>query len=40
MAKIIQFHIPTSFKKKPGKWIPREGYGKLIPFALPQRKSA
>lgn len=40
MAKIIEFHVPVGFKKKPGKWIPPEEYGKLIPFASPQKKSA
>jgi hypothetical protein len=40
MAKIIEFFIPDSFSRKPRKWIPPEEYGKLIPFVLPQKKSA
>ena len=40
MAKIIEFYVPVSFRKKPAKWIPPEQQGKLIPFALPQAKSA
>jgi hypothetical protein len=40
MAKIIAFYVPTSHRKKATKWIPSELYGKLIPFGLPQKKSA
>jgi hypothetical protein len=40
MAKIIEFYIPVSFKKKASKWIPPEQQGKVIPFGLPQKKSA
>jgi hypothetical protein len=40
MAKIIQFFIPDSFKRKARKWMPPEEYGKVIPFSLPQKKSA
>jgi hypothetical protein len=39
MAKIIAFHVPSGFKKAT-KRIPLEQYGKLIPFGLPQKKSA
>ena len=40
MAKIIEFYVPVSFKKKATKWIPAEEYGKVLPFAMPQRKTA
>ena len=40
MAKIIEFYVPSSFRKKAEKWVPSDQYGKLIPFALPQKKTA
>ena len=40
MAKIIEFYIPESYRKKAGKWIPPEQNGKVIPFAVPEKKSA
>jgi hypothetical protein len=40
MAKIIEFYIPANFQWKASKWIPRESRGKVIPFALPEKKSA
>ena len=40
MAKVIEFYIPCTFRKKTGKWVPPEEYGKVIPFSLPQMKSA
>jgi hypothetical protein len=40
MAKIIDFYVPSSFRKKADKWIPPEQQGKVIPFGLPQEKSA
>jgi len=40
MAKIIEFYVPISFKKKAAKWVPREQQGKVIEFAAPQKKSA
>jgi hypothetical protein len=40
MAKIIEFYIPVSFKKKASKWIPPEQQGKVIEFGAPQKKSA
>jgi hypothetical protein len=40
MAKIIEFYVPSSFKKKATKWIPPEEQGKVIPFYVPQKKSA
>lgn len=32
MAKIIEFYIPSNFRKKATKWIPPEHYGKVIRF--------
>ena len=40
MAKVIQFYIPGSFRKKATKWIPPEQQGRVIPFNAPQKKSA
>jgi hypothetical protein len=40
MALIIEFFVPSSFRKKAMKWIRPEEYGKVIPFGLPQKKSA
>jgi hypothetical protein len=40
MAKIIEFFVPSSFTRKATKWIAPEEYGKVIPFASPQKKSA
>jgi hypothetical protein len=37
MAMIIEFYVPSSFRKKATK---PEEYGKVIPFSLPQKKSA
>jgi hypothetical protein len=37
MATIIEFFVPVSFSKKATK---PEEYGKMIPFRLPQKKSA
>lgn len=39
MAKIIEFYIPVSFRKK-GAWIPPEQRGKVIEFPPAQKKSA
>ena len=40
MAQIIEFYIPSSFRKKATKWIPKEDCGKVLPFSLPQKKTA
>jgi hypothetical protein len=40
MAKIIEFYVPSSFRKKATKWIAPEQHGKVIPFGSPQKKSA
>jgi hypothetical protein len=40
MAKIIEFYVPSGFRKKATKWTPPEQHGKVIPFGLPQKKSA
>ena len=40
MAKIIEFYIPTCFRKKAAKWIPREECGKVLQFAPLEKKSA
>jgi hypothetical protein len=40
MAKIIEFYVPSSFRKKATKWIPLGQYGKVIAFDSLQKKSA
>jgi hypothetical protein len=37
MALIIEFFVPVNLRKKATK---PEEYGKVIPFRLPQKKSA
>ena len=39
VAKIIEYYIPESFRKKAG-WIPPDQRGKVIQFPAPQKKSA
>jgi hypothetical protein len=36
MAVIIEFFVPVGFRRKARN---REGYGKVIPFRLPEKKS-
>ena len=38
MAKIIEFYVPSSFKKKATKWVPPEECGKVIQFGLAQKE--
>jgi hypothetical protein len=40
MARVIEFFIPTGFRKEATKWMPHGEYGKVIPFSLPPKKSA
>jgi hypothetical protein len=40
MAKIIEFYIPSSFRKKATTGITPEQQGKVIPFGSPQTKVA
>jgi hypothetical protein len=40
MAKIIEFYMPSSFRKKANWWLPPAQPGKVIPFGSPQKKSA
>lgn len=40
MVKIIKFYVPTNFQKKPSKWISPDQRGRVIPFALPRKKTA
>jgi hypothetical protein len=39
MAKVIEFYIPTKFRK-PLKWVPELQRGKVIEFCLETKKSA
>jgi hypothetical protein len=39
MAKIIDFYIPSNFRKN-DKWIPPQERGKVIEFILPAKKTA
>jgi hypothetical protein len=40
MAIIIEFHVPSRYTKKAVEWTALEKQGKVIPFAVPQKKSA
>ena len=40
MAKVIEFYVPSSFRKKATKEVPPEQCGKVIQFGLAQKKSA
>ena len=40
MAKVIEYYIPARFRKKRKKWIPLDQRGKIIPFPVPEKKSA
>jgi len=39
MAKVIEFYIPTRFRK-PVKWVPAEERGKVLEFRPSLPKSA
>jgi hypothetical protein len=39
VAKVIEFYIPENFRKK-AAWIPRDQRGEIIPFPVPEEKSA
>jgi len=39
VAKIIEFYIPSSFRKS-GKWVPPEERGKIIEFVPETKKTA
>ena len=39
MAKIIEFYIPSSFRKS-GKWVPPKERGKIIEFVPETKKTA
>jgi hypothetical protein len=39
MAKIIEYYIPQTFRKKAG-WIPPDQRGEIIQFPAPEKKSA
>jgi len=40
MAQIIEFYVPSSFRKPATNSLPPEQRGKVIPFDLLKRKSA
>ena len=40
MAKTIQYYVPEKFRKSAERLIPPDQRGKIIPFAVPQQKSA
>jgi len=39
VAKVIEFYMPTSFRKRV-RWIPPEQRGRLIEFCPSQKKTA
>lgn len=40
MAKVIEYYIPETFRKKSDKWIPPDQRGKIIQFPTTVKKSA
>ena len=40
MARVIEYKVPEKFRKKSGRWVPPEQRGKIIPFLVPDKKSA
>ena len=40
MAKIIEFYVPSGFRKKATRWVPADQCGKVLPFTLVEKKSA
>ena len=39
VAKVIEFYIPSSFRKKE-KWVPAQARGKVLEFSVQAKKSA
>jgi hypothetical protein len=39
MARIIEFYVPGKFRRSE-RWIPPAERGKLIPFPVPEKKTA
>ena len=39
VAKVIEYYIPERFRES-DKWIPSSERGKVIPFPVPEKKSA
>lgn len=39
VAKVIEFYIPSSFRKKE-KWVPAHKRGKILEFSVEAKKSA
>lgn len=39
MAKVIEFYVPSNFRK-PSKWVPQENRGRVLEFHMVQKKTA
>jgi hypothetical protein len=39
MAKVIEFYIPARFRKVV-KWVPQQEHGRLLEFAVAQKRTA
>lgn len=39
MAQVIEFYIPSRYHKE-GKWVPKEGRGKVLEFPAAVKKTA
>ena len=39
MAKIIEFYVPAHFRKVV-KWVPQQERGRLLEFAVAQKRTA
>jgi len=40
VAKVIEFYVPVTFRKRAMKWIPLDQRGKIIEFIAQTKKSA
>ena len=39
MAKVIEFYVPARFRKVV-KWVPQQQRGRVLEFAMAQRRTA
>jgi hypothetical protein len=39
MAKVIEFYVPARFRKVV-KWVPRQERGRMLEFAVAQKRTA
>jgi hypothetical protein len=39
MAKVIEFYVPARFRKRV-KWVPQQERGRVLEFAVAQKRTA